>query len=456
MLQILSTSNETSTGAELVQNGNFSELGSDLVTNGDFSAAGSNLVSNPNFTDTGSELITNGDFATGDMTGWSVGSSGDGVTPTAVSDGSGGYGALISNGVTGGNSYIIQNSVFEVGKSYKVSYRIVSNSLPLTNFLVLENYDVAIPSTVGTHDIFVVGLSTELRAVFKRSGEPNTNIVITDISVKELGADWTAADAGVMSFPEEGLKITAVNHGVGDNRVYQTNVTEDNKSYKYTITIEDITAGCNIRIYDGSSYINPQSTTGTFYYTRQGTNDSFYIALFGTTSVTDFVTISSISVQEVGQGWEASGTNGGIVTFPNGMARIQSDNSAGNAANIYQDGIMEVGKSYTMTYRIVSNNGGDIYNYAQTPSALDSTVGSHSVTFIAGNDRLLFNRVNGTVVDVSITNVTLTQVGSGNLERWWRMNGTEPLLINLPNEAPNGIVDDLNEINSPGISPDVP
>ena len=38
MLQILSTSNETSTGAELVQNGNFSEIGSDLVTNGDFSA----------------------------------------------------------------------------------------------------------------------------------------------------------------------------------------------------------------------------------------------------------------------------------------------------------------------------------------------------------------------------------------------------------------------------------
>ena len=109
MLQILSTSNETSTGTELVQNGNFSQLGADLVenglfdelgtdvitngnfatdtdwtkgngwsiagkaistqalgseevTNGDFSAAGINLVDNPNFTDTGSELVVNGDF----------------------------------------------------------------------------------------------------------------------------------------------------------------------------------------------------------------------------------------------------------------------------------------------------------------------------------------------------------------------------------------------------------
>ena len=109
-----------------------------------------------------------------------------------------------------------------------------------------------------------------------------------------------------------------------------------------------------------------------------------------------------------------------------------------------------------MTYRIVSNNGGSLYTSSGvTNPALPSTVGSHEITFTSDNTTLNIARaVDNT--DVSITNVTLTQVGSGNLERWWRMNGTEPLLINLPNEAPNGIVDDLNEINSPGISPDVP
>ena len=166
--------------------------------------------------------------------------------------------------------------------------------------------------------------------------------------------------------------------------------------------------------------------------------------------------MTNASVKEVGQGWEASGTNGGIVTFPNGMARIQVDATVGNSAYIYQPGVMEIGKSYTMTYRIVSNNGGSLYTSSGvTNPALPSTVGSHEITFTSDNTTLNIARaVDNT--DVSITNVTLTQVGGGNLERWWRMNGTEPLLITLPNVAPNGIVNDVVPQNDPLVQPDTP
>ena len=84
MLQIISNSNETSTGPELVQNGDFSQLGADLVENGLFDELGTDVITNGSFaTDTdwtkgngwsiagkaistqalGSEEVTNGDFS---------------------------------------------------------------------------------------------------------------------------------------------------------------------------------------------------------------------------------------------------------------------------------------------------------------------------------------------------------------------------------------------------------
>ena len=74
MLQILSTSNETSTGPELVQNGDFSELGSDLVQNGDFAEIGSELITNGDFSATplGSELVVNPNFVTDDISAWNI------------------------------------------------------------------------------------------------------------------------------------------------------------------------------------------------------------------------------------------------------------------------------------------------------------------------------------------------------------------------------------------------
>ena len=109
----------------LIQNGSFNEIGPQLIDNPTFNAPTSpNLVDNPNFTDTVDSALVNGDFATGLITPWSAAASGDGVVP--VVEGSvGDYSVRIKNGAGGGGSQISQLSIFEVGKSYKVEYRIL-------------------------------------------------------------------------------------------------------------------------------------------------------------------------------------------------------------------------------------------------------------------------------------------------------------------------------------------
>ena len=105
MLQILSTSNETSTGTELVQNGNFSQLGADLIENGLFDELGTDVITNGGFTGV-TELVVNGDFATD--TGWTKDS---GWTISG--------GVAIHNGADGA---IWQTSASVInGKTYKVS-----------------------------------------------------------------------------------------------------------------------------------------------------------------------------------------------------------------------------------------------------------------------------------------------------------------------------------------------
>jgi hypothetical protein len=421
---------------------------SDLITNGKFNQIGPELIINGDFSATINITIANYNFATGDMTGWNTSSSGDGVTPY-YSDG----GALISNGATGGQSAITQTSILEDAKSYKISYRIVSND---GGGLNLNGYGV-FDSTVGSHSFYIVGLAAYTTLNIKRSGS-NVNIVITDIVVEELGADWTVQEPTGQSvvFSNNQLHVTydaaATQGSTGVNQL----ALDFSTSYKITIDVAEVSGQFKVQVGQNSQTINSVGIQTFYKTTVSGAGgDRLYIVRLSNAISTEFK-INSISVQEVGQGWTVITTTGGTVTFPEGMARIQVDATVGNNAYISQPGVMEIGKSYTMTYRIVSNNGGSLYTSSGvTNPALPSTVGSHEITFISDNTTLNIARaVDNT--DVSITNVTLTQVGSGNLERWWRMNGTEPLLITLPNVAPNGIVNDVVPQNDPLVQPDTP
>ena len=388
-------------------------LGSEEVTNGDFSAAGINLVDNPNFTDTGAELITDGAFPTG-TTAWIINGlttiSGDAANLTADSSvnnyifqntlgtntNSGSFvlsyeitantiigdsataldtssgGAIITGSLkvlpttigshevyfiskatgtnsqlqlrtrttatggslsitnisvkelgadwtlgsgwsigdskaicaaNGGYDALNQGSVLNSGSSYKVTYTadvslITSGTLKLSNFSELGTERAVLD---GTNTVYLTANGGTFQV---NEGGAVGTATITNISVQELGEDWTAVDAGVDTYDENGLTITSLT-GVF-NRVYQSSVTQDSAQYKvtYSIYATSYSAGSRIKYYNGNSYVNfPEQGVGThtFYYTREGTLDNWYFNLETSTSgsTTDFVTISSISVKEI-------------------------------------------------------------------------------------------------------------------------------------------------------------
>ena len=413
MLQIISNSNETSTGAELVQNGDFSELGSDLVTNGDFSAAGSNLVSNPNFSATGSELVTNGDFATDSDWGSNNTISGGQLTKT-------------SSGPS------LQGGVVAAGKSYQVTVDVASLGGAPAQIYAGGNNSAAL--TVGVQTIYITGGSTNASIGFN-NGYSGFGIVINSISVKELGEDWVPQpiDPDSTSFDENGLTLVQ-SSDLGDNsRVYQLNVTEADKSYKVTYVIHSVslTSGNSVQYYDGDSYENlPEQGVGThtFYYTREGTNNNWIFNLRAPTdSPTDFVTISSLVVQELGEGWNLNSPPFSVVS--NGIA---SDGTSTADAN--QSLFPTIGKSYKIVYTIASiSSGGYKIGFGGVISSFDTTSGTYTKYVTAIDDsgynaRLRITPDNSTVGTISSISVQqLDPNGYWTLGTGWSIGDTKAI-----------------------------
>jgi hypothetical protein len=415
MLQILSTSNETSTGAELVQNGNFSEVGFDLVTNGDFSAAGINLVSNPNFTD-GVEKIVDGDFPYPN-TAWSLNT---GVTVPSA-------GILDFDGT--GGAYASQ-AILTSGNSYKVTIEVADASLTDTLVVFLGATNTILESVVAADTTIVLyGVAGGVNnRVYVGSWEGT----ITSVSVKELGADWTVegSDPDSVSFGENGLTIVQSTDLGTDNRAYQLNVTEDSKSYKVTYTIHSAqyTASNSVKYYDGDSYVNlPEQGVGThtFYYTREGTNDIWIFNLATpTTSATDFVTISSISVQELGEGWAVQ--DGWSI----GEDKAICDGSTNNS--IYQALSLPVG-NIKVTFRVEDFTSGQLNLWLNLPAFTNPLLvdanGDYEVyvTTTSGANNIYFFSV---AFIGSVTNITIQQLdpnGYWTIGTGWSIGDTKAI-----------------------------
>jgi hypothetical protein len=430
---------------------------SDLITNGKFNQIGPELILNGDFSATGVELAD-------PLTSWTAYASGSG-TSTVTYDGST---AELNIDASNSNVGIYQSGIFALG----VSYKIVVSMKATASFdaEMVESSGASTINTIGTVSLttsyqdftfYYVGTGTYdlfIHRLFSASGASQT-ISIETVSVKELGEDWSIgmSDGSAQTATKYAEILASGCRIVSDDTAtpyigVQQDVVEIGKNYKGSVSVTNSDTGkirANFGGVNSDSFIDGSNT---FYASN---TSSISVSFLRNANDVD-TTFTHVSAKEVGQGWTAITTTGGTVTFPQGMARIQGDATVGNNAYISQPGVMEIGKSYTMTYRIVSNNGGSLYTSAGvTNPALPSTVGSHEITFISDNTTLNIARaVDNT--DVSITNITLTQVGSGNLERWWRMNGTDDSSYIVANQAPNGTVNDLTFANSPLIEREVP
>ena len=148
----------------------------------------SNLVQNGDFEEIGSELVTNGDFenwTADNPDSWTV--INEDANNYVTQDGT--YARIVSNDTA---SIQIKQTIFTIGKTYKVELDAVVNS---GNEEGLKLNDATAAATIGYvnstghHTFYFKAAGTSF--VINRKGGGDTDISIDNVSVKEVGQNWS-------------------------------------------------------------------------------------------------------------------------------------------------------------------------------------------------------------------------------------------------------------------------
>jgi hypothetical protein len=394
-----------------------------------------NLVTNPNFTDTGSELLTA--FSNGTVYPFTtfVTSGNDISSAIVTSD----YAAAVSNSIalTIGESYIVTFTYTKnSGDDLKVKFSDATGA-----GVSYSNAEIITES--GTYSkYFTITTTTTGYLQMGTSGSGSLDISLTDVSIKKLGEDWTVVD-DTNTFGANGLTMTSTEGAAV--KIYQPNVITSSKSYKVTYTIHEngLTGTNAIQYYTGSALNGyddlPQQSVGThtFYYTAPSVaNDRWYFKLNlagGSTSTTDFVTISSIVVQELGEGW----TIGDKWSLSDEGARLVSSTS--DASGLSQSDVFEIGKSYKVTLDAVVNSGtAKLEKVGGAVQFLIDTTKTYVEYFEATKTSFYLNRYTS-VSDIYINNISVKEVGQD-----WTPYTSGTSTVDFPSTGAELNIDALN------------
>ena len=173
------------TAAKSIVDNSFSLGGNNGVAN-QLDRLGAQLISNPLFDEIGSEEITNGDFAT-DLSGWST--SGTNATNTITWETNGAR--IISTGV---NIGLFQNTLI-IGKTYRLTcdVAITVGKIGLDG----ATTGLTVNMVEGFNEIIFTAISTRFK-IKRITG--NDNCLLDNVSVKEVGQDWTlSANASIQN-----------------------------------------------------------------------------------------------------------------------------------------------------------------------------------------------------------------------------------------------------------------
>ena len=352
-------------------------ISSELVSNGNFSQIGTEEVSNGNFSQEGSELVTNGDFATdSDWTknsGWSIG------------------GGVASCDGVGINS-LQQSGITTIGKTYKLTFDVLSSND--FDFLIIStNFgDTYIDADIdgvslGTNTFYIT--PTNGTGIRFRVGD-GTTLSIDNVSVKEVGQDWSFSSGA--SLTSLGAKIT---HTPTAGSVSQPSVLTIGKSYKLTYEItESVSGGLKF-----NSAVDASMVTTVGVHTKYLEADATTASFSRTSSSNNDVTITNISVKEVGQDWTLS--NGSISDKYNA------------SMTAYQSGIKitpfsKTGK-YKVVFDLVVTSGSCRFDVGGGNDEIYTTSGTKE-KLITNPTKFEFNAFNlgwvGTLDNVSVKEIT--------------------------------------------------
>ncbi len=301
-----------------VANGNFSQIGNEEVTNGDFSQEGS-------------EQVTNGDFATD--SDWSKGSG------WTISGGS-----ANSDGVSGASPIYQNIGAATVGTNYKIQLD-VSNYTSGTLVAAYGGTSATSITSNGSYTFYVKATSTDANTSYL-----SYNFIgsIDNVSVKEVGQDWTFVGEWTMGDDV----ATNTRNAAGFDPLSSSATIVVGKQYKFKVNIISKTGG-TLLLHNDWTDNNYFSTSGTgeqvWYFTATSTTIGLEFAGDGETIVVD-----NVSVKEVGQHW----------TFGTGWSMgdgVAIHDGSGGATTLQATGLSAVaGSTYKISYSATNLSGGYI------------------------------------------------------------------------------------------------
>jgi len=219
----------------------------------DVQTLSSNLVSNGDFSQEGSELITNGSFDSD--SGWTLGTGWSIVNGNANSDG------------VSSNSNLVTTSSFYSGSTpVKMTINVtdyVSGGLKV--YLSSTNFTEITAN--GNYTFYTTADRTDGKLYLK-----SINFIgsIDNVSVKEVGQDWTLATGWSIG---DGL---AIYDNSTTSTISQSFTWEVGKTYKLTFDVSDFSIDQRFDVYTGSTFIKNSTidtdTSYTIYVSGDGGN----------------------------------------------------------------------------------------------------------------------------------------------------------------------------------------
>jgi len=290
-------------GSNLIQNGSFNEIGPELVTNGSFREVGTNVVDCGDF----SCAVPTDYWTLG--TGWSVGDN------KASCDGSTGN--------------LIQSITGSANKSFKLVFTISD----FVSGIVIPTF-VGITGTSynadGTYTEYIQS-GSDVRFVFYSTSFDGS---ITNVSVQEVGQDWTVVDGAggdTVTFGDSFAEITktSVNPSVYLSQDYAVTLGASHK-LTYTVVENTFTGGLTeLGLSGAGAYgsavldATASATPKTVYLTVTDDTPSIAALRFYSQGVGGSIKITNISVKKIAPYWTVTNSDSThYVNFPTGYAQL--------------------------------------------------------------------------------------------------------------------------------------
>jgi len=352
-------------------------LSSNLVQNGDFSEIGSEEVTNGNFSQESSELVTNGDFAT-DSDWVKTGS-------IEITNGQ----AIATNAST---EYLYQSTSLVVGKFYKITFTVSDYISGIVRSGLNDglNNSGANRTANGTYTDYIkfTGGNTYIGVLFTN----NASMSIDNVSVKEVGQDWTLGTG--WSIGED----KAISDGTDGDIIQTVSGLSTNTYYKVVFDVSDYVSGTlSFRFVGGSGVGVTSNGTKTIYLSSiLDSRIAFYSNAF-------IGSVTNISVKEVGQNWVLDSN----WSIGNGVAI--SDGSL-NGFIRTSTNLFENGKTYKVGITVSNMTTGKVtYPYDGAGGNFITTNGTFSQTYYADDTNKCWIYANNGF-DGSITNISVLEI----------------------------------------------